>query len=95
MPESTGSAGADAGAPSEPERTAREPPSPEPPSPEPADSEPPSPEPPDQEPRDAEPRDAEPPDPESPPHVPLATVAREWTRIGLTGFGGPPAHISL
>jgi len=32
---------------------------------------------------------------QSPPHVPLATVAREWTRIGLTGFGGPPAHISL
>ncbi len=25
----------------------------------------------------------------------LATVAREWTRIGLTGFGGPPAHIVL
>ncbi|HEY2054416.1 MAG TPA: chromate efflux transporter [Solirubrobacterales bacterium] len=25
----------------------------------------------------------------------LATVAREWTRIGVTGFGGPPAHISL
>lgn len=25
----------------------------------------------------------------------LATVAREWTRIGLTGFGGPPAHIAL
>jgi chromate transporter len=25
----------------------------------------------------------------------LATVAREWTRIGITGFGGPPAHISL
>jgi chromate transporter len=22
-------------------------------------------------------------------------VALEWTRIGLTGFGGPPAHISL
>jgi len=27
--------------------------------------------------------------------VPLATVAREWTRIGVTGFGGPPAHIAL
>jgi chromate transporter len=22
-------------------------------------------------------------------------IAREWTRIGLTGFGGPPAHIEL
>jgi chromate transporter len=27
--------------------------------------------------------------------VPLSTIAREWTRIGLTGFGGPPAHIAL
>lgn len=27
--------------------------------------------------------------------VPLATVAREWTRIGVTGFGGPPTHIAL
>lgn len=27
--------------------------------------------------------------------APLATVAREWTRIGATGFGGPPAHIAL
>src|SRR5450755_4654197 len=25
----------------------------------------------------------------------LGTVAREWTRIGVTGFGGPPAHIDL
>ena len=32
---------------------------------------------------------------ESSPQVPLATVAREWLRIGLTGFGGPPAHIAL
>ncbi len=30
-----------------------------------------------------------------PGHVSLATVAREWTRIGITGFGGPPAHIAL
>lgn len=29
------------------------------------------------------------------PRVPLATVAREWTRLGLTGFGGPPVHIQL
>ncbi len=25
----------------------------------------------------------------------LGTIAREWTRIGVTGFGGPPAHVSL
>jgi chromate transporter len=29
------------------------------------------------------------------PRVSLAVVAREWTRIGVTGFGGPPAHIAL
>jgi chromate transporter len=27
--------------------------------------------------------------------VSLSTVAREWTQIGVTGFGGPPAHIAL
>ena len=27
--------------------------------------------------------------------MPLATVAREWLRIGIVGFGGPPAHIAL
>ena len=25
----------------------------------------------------------------------LATIAREWTRLGVTGFGGPPAHVAL
>jgi chromate transporter len=29
------------------------------------------------------------------PCASLAKVAREWTRIGLTGFGGPPAHVVL
>jgi chromate transporter len=27
--------------------------------------------------------------------VPLRIVGKEWTRIGLTGFGGPPAHIAM
>jgi chromate transporter len=27
--------------------------------------------------------------------VSLATIAREWTRIGCIGFGGPPTHIVL
>ncbi|HEY2574987.1 MAG TPA: chromate efflux transporter [Streptosporangiaceae bacterium] len=30
-----------------------------------------------------------------PPGVRLATIASEWARIGVTGFGGPPAHIAL
>jgi chromate transporter len=36
-------------------------------------------------------------DPEHPDAncAPLATVTREWTRIGVTGFGGPPAHVAL
>jgi chromate transporter len=29
------------------------------------------------------------------PSASLATVAREWGRIGLLGFGGPPAHVAL
>ncbi len=29
------------------------------------------------------------------PAVPLRTVIREWGRIGVIGFGGPPAHIAL
>jgi len=27
--------------------------------------------------------------------VPLRTIALHWTRIGVTGFGGPPSHIAL
>jgi hypothetical protein len=27
--------------------------------------------------------------------VSLATIAREWARIGCIGFGGPPTHIEL
>jgi chromate transporter len=27
--------------------------------------------------------------------VSLGSIAREWGRIGVTGFGGPPAHIAL
>jgi chromate transporter len=39
------------------------------------------------------PLDGAPPTPT--PTASLETVAREWTRIGVTGFGGPPAHIAL
>jgi chromate transporter len=35
------------------------------------------------------------PTPTERPRVPLAVIAREWGRIGVTGFGGPPAHIAL
>ncbi len=29
------------------------------------------------------------------PPVSLRTIAAQWLRIGVTGFGGPPAHIAL
>jgi chromate transporter len=29
------------------------------------------------------------------PTASLTTIAREWTRIGVIGYGGPPAHIAL
>jgi chromate transporter len=34
-------------------------------------------------------------DEEPPPQVGLVTIAREWTRLGCIGFGGPPTHIAL
>ncbi|HUD70308.1 MAG TPA: chromate efflux transporter [Acidimicrobiales bacterium] len=27
--------------------------------------------------------------------VPLGTIAKEWTRLGCIGFGGPPTHVAL
>jgi len=32
---------------------------------------------------------------QQPAVVPLRTIALHWTRIGLTGFGGPPTHVAL
>jgi chromate transporter len=29
------------------------------------------------------------------PRVPLATIGKEWLRLGCIGFGGPPTHIAL
>jgi chromate transporter len=36
-----------------------------------------------------------PPGAPAPERVSLATIAREWGRIGCIGFGGPPTHIKL
>ena len=38
---------------------------------------------------------AEPPEGGGDGHGQLATVAREWARLGAIGFGGPPTHIVL
>ncbi len=35
------------------------------------------------------------PTPDARPDVHLATIAREWGRIGCIGFGGPPTHIAM
>jgi chromate transporter len=35
------------------------------------------------------------PSPDARPDVSLATIAREWGRIGCVGFGGPPTHIAM
>ena len=45
------------------------------------------------------PQPSDPDDPVTGHHPPtwvsLGTIMAQWTRIGITGFGGPPAHISL
>jgi chromate transporter len=33
--------------------------------------------------------------PDARPDVALGTIAKEWGRIGCTGFGGPPTHIAM
>ncbi len=35
------------------------------------------------------------PTPDARPDVALGAIAREWGRIGCTGFGGPPTHIAM
>ena len=35
------------------------------------------------------------PVPDARPDVSLCTIAKEWGRIGVTGFGGPPTHIAM
>ena len=35
------------------------------------------------------------PAPGTRPEVSLGTIAKEWGRIGCTGFGGPPTHIAM
>ena len=35
------------------------------------------------------------PGPDPPTAVTLGTIARQWTRLGVIGFGGPPTHIAL
>ena len=35
------------------------------------------------------------PVPDARPDVSLATIAKEWGRIGCVGFGGPPTHIAM
>jgi len=37
----------------------------------------------------------EPPTAHATTSVSLAVIARQWGRIGISGFGGPPAHIAL
>lgn len=38
---------------------------------------------------------ADEPVPDARPDVGLGTIAKEWGRIGCTGFGGPPTHIAM
>ena len=73
---------------------------PDEPDPDEPDQQEPDPDEPDQHEPDPDEPDADDPTPVKPapdarPDVALATIAKEWGRIGCLGFGGPPTHIAM